>query len=336
MGQSEQNPKSISFKAGLFIFIGTLILGALVLGGIILFYSPGAADPLTPADTPLLQPTATFTDTLQPTSTLAPTDTLTFTPTLTETPTPTSTESLAIPPTRTSTPTRKGPTRSLPTSTRISPPVSASSALAAVSSLNYYHLQGKITMTIGGESSAIAESITQDWDKKSHASHTLLILTYGDEPGSTTTLEMIAIGNTLWTKTDGQWRRDDSSQPQTTQNGMEGLDSFIPEMKLVGKQTVDGIPCNHYVVDADLDMPGGGAGSMTTHVSGDIWVANKSGLPQVVVKIKLHILIGSGGSPLAPPGGIPRPNEPTATEITADMQFDLTRINVPVKIMAPK
>ncbi len=150
-------------------------------------------------------------------------------------------------------------------------------------------------------------------------------------------MEEIAIGKTLWVKNNGQWQRTDSPVLQTTMNGLEGQDTYLQDLKYEGKQTVNGLPCWHFTLDTDVDESGQGMGGMSSHVSGDLWVANRSDLPHVMIRLNLHIVMSANSySPLNPHPIIPTPSGAISAELTEDLQYDLTKINVPVRIVPPQ
>ena len=59
-------------------------------------------------------------------------------------------------------------------------------------------------------------------------------------------------------------------------------------MLLDGEETVNGVHCKRYAVDTDLDytldIPGGGEMHTTGHATGQIWIADQSGIPPIIVR----------------------------------------------------
>lgn len=118
-------------------------------------------------------------------------------------------------------------------------------------------------------------------------------------------MEIILIGDTTWMNMgDGTWIKSQSgTETQTAVGGTNfqaDLEDILQDMaggtKLVGQDTVNGVRCKRYTVNADFSMPvplPEDASQealqflpkeMEGHIEGEIWVADQSDLPAVIVR----------------------------------------------------
>jgi hypothetical protein len=148
------------------------------------------------------------------------------------------------------------------------------------------------------------------------------------------------IDKTVWVRMDSPWEKQEYSETQDMGNWMDDLISYLQKMYLVGTETTNGIACKHYTIDTDVIKMTGQAQGSVSHVKGEVWVANNSSLPHVIVKMKLNYHLVNGLTSKMPlPARFPTPAFSTQTEPgdrDADYEFSVTKINVPVSIVPPK
>ncbi len=187
--------------------------------------------------------------------------------------------------------------------------------------LDSYHMHSVITtdMPMVGEAEIIMD---EDIDNKNNASHSVMDMGMGGM-GKT---EIITIGDETWTKAFGdKWMY--SSEDDASEN-FGGPDDFMDDfdmendMDYKGKEKVNGVNCKHYEVDAVIVMsdqdPGATLGDVESTFVGDIWVADESGLPDVVIRMTGTSIVNAQGMDME-------------TGITQD----ITKINESIKISAP-
>lgn len=243
----------------------------------------------------------------------------------------------------TSTPTQQL-TETLPPSATSTQSATANSAgIAPLEALESYRLEGKSVSKNGGSPTELRTSYTKEWVKASQAQHNVLIAsdTTSKYPPSTT--EMIRIGGTTWIKNDKGWGRIDSQQPPAQQTNTNWQ-----HLTFVGDEIVNEIPCKHYTIDEDVfSMSGfGGQQDVTAHHKGDIWVANRSDLPPVILRAKIQIKISGFFFAVGTPTTTPDPFlETAATQPPQDTasddqyiydEYEVTDINTTIIIEPPK
>jgi hypothetical protein len=172
-------------------------------------------------------------------------------------------------------------------------------------------------------------SWTMEWTKEGPSTH--LIMGEG-----ASAFETIEIGNKSWMKLMGGWIE---SSPSTTETeSTQSPDSFLPQqditIKQVGTETVNGIPCKKYTYTGkatmDLSEPGKPTNKVTWEMTGEMWVADRIGLPPVAVKQTAQWKGSLFGGLL----GAPTPG--AASEVTNFMQVELSDLNAPITIKAPE
>jgi hypothetical protein len=203
---------------------------------------------------------------------------------------------------------------------------------ASPDSLNSY--RSKMTM---GEVKADGSKVpltswTMEWTKEGPSTH--LIMGEG-----ASAFETIEIGSKSWMKLMGGWI-ESSASPTETQSTQDtsNPDSFLPQqditVKQVGTETVNGVPCKKYTytgkVTIDLSEPGKPANKVTWEMTGEMWVADRIGLPPVAVKQTAQWK----GSLLAGLLGAPTPG--AASEVISYMEMELSDLNVAISIKAPE
>jgi len=139
-----------------------------------------------------------------------------------------------------------------------------------------------------------------EWVREPAARHTVMYDSSGD-----IMMEIIMIEDDNWMNMgDGNWIHTKSGteeeapfSPEDFQARLEDiLKDMESGMKEVGKDTVDGVRCKRYTVDADVSMPFPVPEDvpeqaqrflpkeMEGHVEGEICVADERGLPQVIIR----------------------------------------------------
>ena len=184
-----------------------------------------------------------------------------------------------------------------PTSPPVQPPSSGESTTqqqapagtsASLTDLDSYRM--RLTMrspTADGSGWGPDETMEMEWVRESQASRVVM-----HDPSGSTAMEVITIGDTTWINMGGDWMQTESSpgaQGAAPSADMESLlQGLQGDMTLVGEETVNGVHCKHYTVDTEfsieLPSPSGGVQTVTGHVKGDIWQADQSGLPSIVIR----------------------------------------------------
>ena len=262
--------------------------------------------------------------------------TATLTPSLIPSATATSTPSPAPTATETATPLPG------PTSTQSST-ATRSAGIVPLEALESYRLKGTSgskTGFGGNNSMQMTSSYTREWDKASLAHRTIELVSF--DPTSKqppTTMESISIGKTTWIKNKDSWMRIDSQQSPAQQNGIDWQ-----SLKFVGDETVDRIPCKHYTVDEDImKMSGGGdLQDITTHAQGDIWVANRSDLPPVILREKIQTQISGSffsietGTKTATPDPLMETMTQEPQGMVSYDEYEVTDVNTTITIEPPQ
>jgi len=263
-----------------------------------------------------------------------------FTPILTPTLTPTAIVTFTPSPSATVTETVT-PLLS-PTST-LSPTATRSAGIMPLEALESYRLKGKSESKngLGGLISMLdTTSYTQEWVKASLAQHTITITLSSSDNTSNqppATMETITIGKTTWIKYQKSWVRIDSQQLPSQQKSIDWQ-----SLKLVGDEIVNGIPCKHFTIDEDImKMSGlGDRQDITKHVKGDIWVANRSDLPPVILRMKIQTKLSGFFFSLGTPTATPDPLMEALTQEPQDMvtydEYEVTDVNTAIIIAPPQ
>jgi hypothetical protein len=264
------------------------------------------------------------------------------TPTLTPSLTPTATATLTPSPSPTITETVTPPAS--PTST-LSSTATRSAGIMPLEALESYRLKGKSESKngFGGLiSMQVTTSFTKEWVKASLAQHNITITLWSSDNTPSqppTTMETIIIGKTTWIKNQNSWARIDSQQLPSQKNSIDWQ-----SLKFVGDEIVNGIPCKHYTVDEDImKMSGLGDGQdITSHVQGDIWVANRSDLPPVILRMKIQTQLSGFFFSLETPTTTATP-DPLMEAMTQEPQdtvsyeeYEVTDVNTTIIIEPPQ
>ncbi|MGD9101233.1 MAG: hypothetical protein PVF45_12205 [Anaerolineae bacterium] len=158
---------------------------------------------------------------------------------------------------------------------------------ANLNDLDSYRMRLTTRMLNGDGSWGPDETMEMTWVRETQANHTMMY-----DPSGNPGMEMISIGDDVWMKMGDAWMHAGQDAPAT--NTSVDLGSMLQDiqsgMTLLGEETVNGVHCKHYSVDADLtiDMPDatGATSEVTAHVKGEMWLADQSGLPAVVIRSK--------------------------------------------------
>lgn len=204
--------------------------------------------------------------------------------------------------------------------------------LAPLTSLSSY----RSTMTMGevvtdGAKSPLM-SWTMEWTKEGPSTHMVM----GEGAGG---IETITIGDKTWMKMMGSWFETpasptDTESPQLSDNPENFLPQTDVTVKQVGTETVNGIPCKKstFTGKATINLAEAGepANNVTWEMSGELWVADKAGLPAVPIKQTSQWkgdlfggLLGTG----APGAG---------AQGTYYMVMELSDVNGPISIKPPE
>ncbi len=229
------------------------------------------------------------------------------------------------------------PTVTQPTAGVAATPTARPSGLAGAlgqfalpSALNSYRSKMTISQVKADGTKSPLTSWTMEWTKEGPSTHMVM-----GAAGSS--IETIMIGDKTWMSLMGSWIQAPATTTTRT-DSTKNTDTFLPQqdisVKQVGTETVNGIPCKKYTytgkTTVNIADPGKPANNVTWDMSGEMWVADKIGLPAVAVKqtaqwkgTMLAALLGTGV-----PGA--------ATEGTYYMETELSDLNAPITIKAPE
>lgn len=161
--------------------------------------------------------------------------------------------------------------------------------------LDSYRLRSTVRLLEEEGSLAQEFTIEEEWVRQPPARRQAT--SFGDYA-----FETITIGNTTWMKAGDVWVGDDSGQKGSAlaQDDLgpdvaEILRDLEGSMKPAGTDTVQGVRCRRYTVDADFSLPVPVDEDtpaevrqllpqvVTGHIKGDLCIADQRGLPAVVV-----------------------------------------------------
>lgn len=131
------------------------------------------------------------------------------------------------------------------------------------------------------------ETMEMTWVRETQANHIIMY-----DPSGNPGMEMISIGDTTWLNMGATWVQADAPQEDRGASPPVDLESLLQDiqggMALVGEETVNDVHCKHYTVDTEFSVelsdPSGIARTLTGHIKGDVWQADQSGLPPVVIR----------------------------------------------------
>lgn len=211
--------------------------------------------------------------------------------------------------------------------TQPAPTARLAARFASPDELDSYRM--KMTMWLKGEDKNAGTVILVEWVKDPPSRHTIA--------GST---ETITIGDTTWIKVAGQWIQEQSpslGQPAAgPEQGSQVSDEIIRQLeqnstyKETGRDTVGGIPCKLYTYTGEITVSGmeGMQGEGTARGTGEVCVADRPDLPQVVIRSR-------GESSITMQMAL-EPDMP-AREVTLEMlsETELYDINTAITIEPP-
>ncbi len=161
--------------------------------------------------------------------------------------------------------------------------------------------------------------VKMDIEWTSEPEKALHVIMYG--PSGSPVSEFITIGSKTWLKSDGKWyeipgdRATENSQPPV--NVDQVLSNVQKPPKPLGTEEVNGVRCQQYLLDTDFTVTAGGD-TTRGHITGNIWVADQSDIPPVVVKSRTKTLVKVGGE-----------------KATVAEERELYDINAPITIEPP-
>ena len=205
-----------------------------------------------------------------------------------------------------------------------SSPSPATGTVAGLDGLDSYRMRMTMRMpNADGSGWGPDERMEMEWVRQPEASRIVM----ADASGSVE-LEMISIGDDTWMKMGDAWMHVGADQGAQAAGTPVDLDSIVEEirggMTLVGEETVNDVHCKHYTVDSEfsIEMPdptAEGPRAVTGHIKGEMWLADESDLPAIVIRSKAETeMVLSGGEPM-----------------TMYDERDVYDINVPITIEPP-
>lgn len=218
---------------------------------------------------------------------------------------------------------------------------------AALETLDSYRLQARLSFGNEATSQSFAILATQEWVKSPLSQH--IIISMEDLSGQATPegmpdleammqMETIVISNTAWFKTGGEWTRMDFQQAQYQSiNSLQGLEAYFHALKPAGEEVINDFHCQHYTIDEDTmkaSIPN--RGNLTMRAQGEIWVVDQSNLPPVIVRMRLQMRMEGSFFPVPIPSVVPSSEATQQEDITYQLEYDVTEINVPIVITPPQ
>jgi hypothetical protein len=192
----------------------------------------------------------------------------------------------------------------------------------------------RLEMTWRVESEDGSESyemiFVEEWTRDPPARHLMMS---GSETGAETTpfTEIITIEDTTWVRMGDTWMEMPAPEGAWMSDAWEGFFADVDDWNYEGSETVNGVNCRHYISGGETTFtvpdPETG-GTATIDAEAEIWVADESGLPSVVVRQRARI---EGGFIPLPTAGVPADGGGTVY-----LESDLTSINEPISIQPPE
>jgi hypothetical protein len=146
---------------------------------------------------------------------------------------------------------------------------------------------------------------TEEWVREPPARR--FSVSYGaDMP----TMEYIIVGGSAWMNVGGTWMMTAETDVQDANDNMAEFLAPDPNMIPVGEETVNGVHCQHYTLDVELDFE-------TVHH--EMWVADQDGLPPVIIRSVYQVTVKMGETTLVNGG-----------------ELNVTDINTPITIEPPQ
>jgi hypothetical protein len=179
--------------------------------------------------------------------------------------------------------------------------------------------------------------IDYEWVKEPLAIHQVISILGPGSSGVSAKMQMeiIQIGNTIWTKIGGEWIKAEYSQIPTQKANWEGIERSFRDLHPVGEEKANGIKCIHYTVDEDLLKVTGSSGqNVTTHAKGDLWIANQSDLPPVAIRMRIEMSTSGMFSLMPTSTFVPTPRV-LEQQLVYQVEYDIIDINIPIVIEPP-
>ena len=129
-----------------------------------------------------------------------------------------------------------------------------------------------------------------EWTSEPQEARHVIVYNPDGSPGA----EFITIGSKTWIKVGDGWVE---SPEQPTEQGAppvdvdQALNYAQNPPKPLGKEKVNGIQCQQYLLDADFTA----GDSFKGHMTGNIWVADQGGIPPVIVKSRIRTRVEING-----------------------------------------
>ncbi|MDD5093556.1 MAG: hypothetical protein PHV74_04140 [Dehalococcoidia bacterium] len=207
------------------------------------------------------------------------------------------------------------------TTTATQKPSGDSSELGDVVSmdeLKSYKMHMVMSSPMGGGDITTDMEVVNDPPPK--ATHTVMDMGMG-------TTEIITIGNTTWTKMMGMGWMESTTEESSVQEPTDIADyiDMDSDVNYQGKEKVNGVNCKHYEVETNMTVDTssfqeGVSGEVTASFKGEVWVADESGMPKVMIR-----QVGTTEMEMPAPIG----------KISMDMATDITEINGAFTISPP-
>ena len=183
-------------------------------------------------------------------------------------------------------------------------PAGAPLETASLEGLDSYRLT--MTYQVGdGAGSGTQVVYTEEWVREPPARRFTMSVAEGVPP-----TEYVIVGDSAWIKAGGAWMTIPEADVEDVDNNLSTFLTPESDMTLMGEETVNGIPCKHYVLDIEI-------GSQSMHH--EMWVADQGDLPAVAVRSVYRTEIKSG-----------------QTTMVTDAEVNLSDINVPITIEPPE
>ena len=198
--------------------------------------------------------------------------------------------------------------------------------VAGLDELDSYRSRMTIRVQEKDGTEAYEMTTETEWVRDPPATH--MTLTSGMEAFN---METIVIGSEAWMAVGGEWI---TIPPNEVTEGLfvdwHGLMPDVSGMKLVDQQTVNDVRCKHYATTGEqtftIPDPEGGQ-AIQVSIDGEIWIANQSGLPSVIIKERVQ----TEGGFLALPG-----TGGTSKEMVTIFEYDVYDLNKTITIEKPK
>ena len=134
--------------------------------------------------------------------------------------------------------------------------------------------------------------------------------------GSERDVETITIGPTIWVKAeDDMWMQLSVDEYDDTDQEYNDVADYLDfsDMSPTGEETVNGVHCQRYTIRSGITT-----GGSSLNVSGDVWIADESDLPPIIIKQISSWTLGSDEGSLV-----------------SEYEINITDINEPITVTAP-